>query len=99
MQGLRTQENDKFLKFWKLVRTTAQEQNKEFFADCGEGREFFLEDMEGEDIRGWLIPSYKAKEFEKQWMNDETLDEWIDYICWAEWEENSGKITVSFNFY
>ena len=99
MQGLRTQEDDKFLKFWELVRSTAREQKKEFFMDTGEGREFFLEDMEGEDIRGWLIPIDKAKEFEKQWLNHETLDKWVDNICWAEWEESNGKITVSFNFY
>ena len=99
MQRLRIQEGDKFLKFWELVQSTAQRQNKKFFMDTGEEREFFREDMEGEDLRGWLISLDKANEFEKHWLNHETLDEWEDNICWAEWEENNGKMTVSFNFY
>lgn len=99
MQGLRTRENDKFLKFWEVIQRKAQEEGKMFFSDCGEGRDFETEDMEGEDMRGWLIPLDNTKQFEKQWMNHEALDEWVDRICWAEWENMNGKITVKFNFY
>jgi hypothetical protein len=99
MQGLRTQENGKFNKFWKLVQEAAKKQNKIFFCDCGEGREFFLEDMEGEDLRGWLIPEDQTKEFEPEWTEDNVSDKWIDNIFWAEWKDTDGIITVDFKTY
>lgn len=97
MQGLRTQEGEKFNKFWDIVQETAKQQGKMFFCDCGEGREFFLEDMEGEDLRGWLIPLDKATEFESEWIKNEVSDQWDFH--WAEWKNTEGIITVEFNTY
>ncbi|MDF2537987.1 MAG: hypothetical protein K0S76_1008 [Herbinix sp.] len=99
MQGLRTQENQKFNKFWNLIQSTAKNQGKVFFCDCGEGREFFLEDMEGEDLRGWLIPLDKANEFEPNWLVDNVSDVWLDNLCWAEWKDTNGMISVEFITY
>lgn len=99
MQGLKTQESEKFNKFWELVQKAALKQDKKFFLDCGEGREFFLEDMEGEDLRGWLIPLDKVKEFEPVWKADNISDDWIDNISWAEWSNVNGIVTVEFNTY
>lgn len=99
MQGLRTQEEEKFNRFWEIVQNTAKAQGKMFFLDCGEGREFFLEDMEGEDLRGWLIPLEDFAEFEIEWMKNNISDKWIDNIFWAEWENTDGHITVQFNTY
>lgn len=99
MQGLKTREDKKFDKFWDIVQETAKRQNKMFFLDCGEGREFFLDDMEGEDLRGWLIPLNKVAEFEPDWKNNEVSDKWVDNIFWAEWNNTNGVITVEFNTY
>lgn len=99
MQGLKTQENEKFNKFWNLVQEIASKQGKRFFLDCGEGREFFLDDMEGEDLRGWLIPIDDVEEFEKEWKKNHVSDKWIDNIYWAEWKEINNIITVEFNTY
>lgn len=99
MQGLRTQENEKFNKFWNIVQKEAKSQGKKFFCDCGEGREFFLEDIEGEDLRGWLIPMDKADEFQPEWENDNVSDKWIDNIFWTEWKDTDGIISVEFNTY
>lgn len=99
MQGLRTQENEKFNKFWNLVQHTANKQGKIFFCDCGEGREFFREDMEGEDLRGWLIPLDKSNEFEPEWLKNNVSEEWIDSLCWAEWKATDNMITVEFKTY
>ena len=38
-QGLRTQENSKFLNFWKIVQEEASKRNSVFFLDSGEGNE------------------------------------------------------------
>ena len=84
MQGLKTQESDKFNRFWELVQAEAARQNKVFFADCGEGHILETPVIECEDMRGWLIPKEKAKEFEKEWQQDKVSDEWTDFIFWAE---------------
>jgi hypothetical protein len=99
MQGLKTQESPKFNNFWNIVQETAEKQGKKFFCDCGEGREFFLEDMEGEDLRGWLIPEDQAKEFELEWLMDNVSDKWIDNIFWAEWKDTDRTITIDFKTY
>lgn len=64
MRELRTQENKKFEHFFQLVRNKAQKQHCIFFVDCGEGQEFVCEDMEGEDLSGWLIPDEDADRFQ-----------------------------------
>lgn len=99
MKGLRTQENEKFNMFWELVQSKAVSRGMMFFADCGEGREFFLDDMEGEDIRGWLIPLDKSEEFQREWEKYNESDYWIDNIFWAEWTMNDGVIFVEFKTY
>lgn len=99
MKGLKTQESEEFNHFWKIVQEKASSQEMIFFADCGEGREFFLDDMEGEDIRGWLIPKAQAEEFEKEWKNDNVSDKWIDNIFWAEWSIQNNIVSVEFNTY
>ena len=96
MRGLKTQEGNKFDKFWTIVSKKALENNKIFFLECGEGREFEMQDMEGEDLRGWLIPVDKADEFEKEWLKDEVGDNWLNFIIWAEWQKVNGNISVEF---
>ena len=99
MRGLRTQENEKFNRYWEIVQSKAASLGMIFFADCGEGREFYLKDMEGEDIRGWLIPLDKAEEFQREWEKYNESDQWIDSIFWAEWTINDGAVSVEFNTY
>lgn len=99
MKGLRTLENEKFNRFWEVIQAEAASRGLVFFADCGEGREFFLDDMEGEDIRGWLIPVDKAEEFQREWEKYNVSDQWIDSIFWAEWSINEGTVSVEFNTY
>ena len=86
MQGLKTQETDKFLKFWAIVQGSAHRENSVFFLDCGEGREFETPDMEGEDLSGWLVPSNLADEFERTWKQNEIPDKWNSYITFAIWD-------------
>ena len=99
MLGLKTQESDKFNKFWELVQAEAKSQGKVFFADCGEGNILETPDLECEDMRGWLVPKEKVKEFETEWQQDQVSDKWTGFIFWAEWSENARNIEIRFKTY
>jgi hypothetical protein len=98
MQGLRTQENDKFLKFWDLVQTAAKEKNAIFFLDTGEGHDFETPDMEGECLSGWLVPVSRSAEFEKDWMKGSEFvpPEFSDICLIAKWEIIDNSISIRF---
>ena len=87
MQGLRTQEGDKFERFFELVQKEALKQNCVFFLDSGEGHLFENDTMEYSDLRGWLVPVEKAEEFEKEYLKGGDPEGWYDYFCWEEWED------------
>ena len=46
MKGLRSQESEKFNRFWDLVQDEAATQGCVFFGDCGEGRDLVTEELE-----------------------------------------------------
>ena len=52
MKGLRSQESEKFNRFWDLVQDEAATQGCVFFGDCGEGRDLVTEELEGENFSG-----------------------------------------------
>lgn len=96
MREFRTQESKKFEKFFNIVRSEADKQNSIFFCDCGEGREFFTNDMEGEDLFGWLIPKEKADEFEIEWKTNKVTKRWNDFVRFAIWQKEGDLIFVVF---
>ncbi|MEE0264134.1 MAG: hypothetical protein UD936_00755 [Acutalibacteraceae bacterium] len=98
MLGLRTQESKKFENFIELVQNKASEENCIFFVDAGDGRDFDTDEMEGEDLSGWLIPVSKASEFTPIWKTNDVNDDWTDFFCFAIWKQVGNKLTVSFEF-
>ena len=52
MRGLRTQEGEKFERFFALVQKEALKQSCVFFLDSGEGHIFENESMEYSDLSG-----------------------------------------------
>lgn len=64
MQGLRKQENEKFIKFFEMVQEEAHKKNCVFFLDCGLGTLHETEEIECEDLCGWLIPDEHVPAFE-----------------------------------
>ena len=96
MRGLRTQEGEKFERFFELVQKEALKYGGVFFLDSGEGHDFDNGFMEGENISGWLIPLEKADNFEKEYLkNYNDLEDWEEYFCWVEWEnENNPKVKL-----
>lgn len=100
MKGLKTQENNKFKKFFEIVQGKAKSMNKVFFLDCGEGRELITADFEVEDLSGWLIPLEQADEFEKVWLSNNNLDKWSDNIVFAIWNSRvDSEIEIEFKNY
>lgn len=99
MVGLRTQESTKFLKFWEIVQQSANSLGKTFFLDCGEGNLFSDNEIECENLSGWLIDNDKVSEFEKEFLSKKNIDEkWTDCVVFADWEKNGNVISVSFDF-
>ncbi len=100
MRGLRTNESEKFLKYFSIVQAAACELGKIFFFDTGEGHDIITNELEGEYLSGWLIPIEKASEFEKLWesWNVDGNEAWDQYYCFAEWT-NNGDIHIEFRFY
>ena len=96
MRGLRTQESEKFNRFFAVVQTEAKKQNAVFFADAGDGNDFATPTMEGENIMGWLIPTDKVEEFEPLWMKDEADDVWTDFFVWAIWSMDGDTVSIRF---
>ena len=88
MRGLKTQEGNNFISFFKLVQKEARKRHSVFFLECGEGNDFSADNIEGEDLRGWLIPEEQADLFERIWLKGNPGEEWENNIAWALW---SGK--------
>lgn len=96
MQELRTQENEKFERFFQLVRDAAAKQGCVFFVDCGEGNEFSNADMEGENLSGWLIPESDVNRFRPGFLQNDVSEQWDDRMRFLRWTKNSGQIDVAF---
>ena len=97
MLGLRTNESEKFNRFFAVVQEKAKKLGKVFFLYSGHGNDFSIDDMEGEELLGWLIPKEYAEEFQDLFeKRQETEEPWDDYFCRAKWEMNGGKIEIKF---
>ena len=98
MKGLRTQESEKFLKFFAMVQAEAERRNAVFFADCGEGRVFENDSMECEDMSGWLIPKAEEKIFEPLFMSNSINQHGFDrYRCYVDYnitEDNGIAVRI-----
>lgn len=97
MKGLRTQENDKFKRFFKLVQNEAKQKGFVFFMDCGQGKVYENEDVECEDLCGWLIPEKDSSEFNQLFLEGSEQQHSFDAVyCYVDFtiDEQSGKIQI-----
>lgn len=83
MLGLRTQENNEFIKFFKLVQDEAKKLNKVFFLDFGQCDDIPFSGMEVDSLFGWLIPKEKVEEFNSKFMKEINLSKWDEYCAWV----------------
>lgn len=98
MLGLKTQESYKFLNFMEIVQQKAKDFDSIFFLDAGDGNDFIFNDIEGENLTGWLIPNTKINEFRTVWELDNVDDKWVEFFCFVIWKQENSKLTVSFEF-
>lgn len=96
MIGLRTNEDERFIRFFAKVQEEAKKQNAVFFLDCGEGHDVFCDDIICTDCSGWLVPSEKADEFGKTYYSfGQEKDEWEDYVSWVTWSGDCHKPIIN----
>ena len=96
MQGVRKQESDKFQRFFAIIQEEARKNHAVFYADAGDGNDYVTDDLECEDMMGWLIPQEKVQEFEAIWRAGQVDDAWSDYYMWAEWFLVDGRVCICF---
>lgn len=96
MQGLKTQEESAFCRFFEVVQRHAATLGCVFFLDAGEGRDVSFEDMEGEDISGWLIPCEHTSAFQDEWDNMRPSDQWSSFFRFAVWRIENGTLMIDF---
>lgn len=85
-RGLKTSEPEEFIRFWGIVQNKADEREKVFFLDCGEGGDSRADGMEVCDLSGWLIPADRAEEFETEWLTDEIHEKWNKFFVFVFWK-------------
>lgn len=98
-QGLRTKENEKFLNFWKIVQEEASKLDSVFFLDSGEGNEIETNEINAEDLSGWLIPKNQANEFDslyKSFNNEIISKSFDDFYKIASWQKKDNSFSVTF---
>lgn len=96
MLGLRTQENSKFLEFFKLVQIEAKKLNSYFFVDFGQCDDTYFEDMEIDRLFGWLIPEKYIDTFNKEFTKSKVNEKWDMYCSWVIPEITDNKLNIKF---
>ena len=102
LRELRTLENEDFVSYFEIVRARAAELGCIYFEDSGEGREFYDDPIEGEDLSGFLIPYEEADEFEALWVEgnvSKITDEWNKHFAFVNWGKTECGYDVKFEFY
>lgn len=102
MQGIRYAStlNDKpFMRYFSLVQDAAREQGCVFFVDCGEGHDLITDEIDCQDLSGWLVPADAVADFEPMWRSedwDELTNEQDDFMVTAVWSGTPENISVRF---
>lgn len=96
MQGLRTKENERFIKYFEVVQAHANKQNAVFFMDFGQCDDIDFKDMELDCLFGWLIPSYMADNFEKLYLKSKVDGNWDAFCVWVTPHIENGKLSIVF---
>ena len=79
MLGLRTQENNEFIKFFEIVQNEAEKLNKVFFLDFGQCDDIPFNGMEVDSLFGWLIPNEDVEKFNAEFIKETNLSKWDEY--------------------
>lgn len=83
MLGLRTQENNEFIKFFEIVQNEAEKLNKVFFLNFGQCDDIPFKGMEVDSLFGWLIPNEDVEKFNVEFIKETNLSKWDEYSTWV----------------
>lgn len=98
MKGLRTDEGSRFEAFFRVVQDEAEKHGRVFFLDAGDGNEFSNDEMDGENLMGWLVQKDEAGAFEDAFSRwEEIPSKFADTFCFVMWE-NAKKPRITFRF-
>lgn len=61
--------DDRFLRFFAIVQEAAKAQGAVFFLFCGEGHDLVTDEIDCQDLSGWLIPERETAAFEPIWRD------------------------------
>ena len=98
MIGLRTNEDLKFIEFFKIVQYKAEKSGCVFFLDSGMGRDIETEEYEGEFFQGWLVPSELKCDFLSDYISFKPLEKWDDYYSFALWDLVGAELKIRFKY-
>jgi hypothetical protein len=86
------------MRFFDLVQSAAESNGKVFFLWAGEGHDLITDEIDCEDLSGWLVDESDAARFERIWLDDwsNIPDDLDDTFCFARWSNDGGAITVHF---
>ena len=90
-----------FVSFFRIVQDAAARAGGVFFLWSGEGHELIDDELDGEDLSGWLVPFERADEFELKWLARpcQIGDDFDDDAAFARWsKDSSGNIAIDFEF-
>lgn len=96
MLGLRTQESNEFIKFFKLVQDEAKKLNKVFFLDFGQCDDIPFNGMEVDSLFGWLIPNEDVEKFNAEFNKETSLSKWEEYSSWVIPNIEGDKLNIVF---
>ena len=101
VQGIRTPRDagdKRFMRFFEVVQDAAKRSGKVFFLNADEGHELVTDEMDGEDLSGWLIAPQDVPTFEPIWRENpsELPDDFLDCMCMAEWSAHGSDIRIGF---
>lgn len=83
IKGLRTQESERFKRFFKEVQGKAQTTGHCFFLDTGEEKGTVFKEMELDDLFGWLIPNGLVDSFERDFKTGAEGEKWEAFATWC----------------
>lgn len=102
MTGLKPNDptiDERFLAYFSIVQEAAADLWCVFFLFCGEGYDLITDEIDCQDLTGWLVPSEDAADFEPIWKADNWKDltaEQGDFMVAAIWSGVPGEISVKF---
>lgn len=96
MLGLRTKDNDRFIKYFNLVQLEALKLSCCFFIDFGQCDDIQFKDMEVDTLFGWLIPIEYVSEFNEEFVKFKINEKWHKYCTWVTPEIVDDKLYINF---